>query len=84
MKDRESEQHVTAEQVRQVMDVLHPCMDDYLYVLDIKHDYYSIAPGAQKRFRMEKAEFSHATEKFRERYAVQGSGADRERTEGVS
>lgn len=66
MKDRESEQHVTAEQVRQVMDVLHPCMDDYLYVLDIKHDYYSIAPGAQKRFRMEKAEFSHATEKFRE------------------
>lgn len=57
---------ITAEQFRQVIDMLHPCMDDYLYILDLKHDEFSIASGASERFRMEKPEFSNARKVFEE------------------
>ena len=37
-----------------------PTMDDYLYVLDLKEDYYMISPQAVERFRLPGDHFYHA------------------------
>ena len=34
---------ITVEQLCRLIDMLHPCMDDYLYVYDLENDYYYIA-----------------------------------------
>lgn len=31
---------ITVEQLCKVINMLHPCMDDYLYVYDLMNDYY--------------------------------------------
>ena len=33
---------ITVEQLCRLIDMLHPCMDDYLYVYDLENDYYYI------------------------------------------
>lgn len=43
-------ERVTVEQFREVIDILNPCMDDYLYILDLKNDYYCISANAVERF----------------------------------
>lgn len=43
-------QEITVEQLSRVIDLLHPCMDDYLYVYDFINDFYYISPHAKKRF----------------------------------
>ncbi len=45
-------QHITVEQLCEVIDLLHPCMDDYLYVYDFLNDFYYISPQAVERFRL--------------------------------
>lgn len=42
--------HFTTEQMVDMVGLLSPCMDDYLYVCDFKEDYYQISPNAVKRF----------------------------------
>ena len=36
--------HFTTEQMVDMVGLLSPCMDDYLYVCDFKEDYYQISP----------------------------------------
>lgn len=36
----------------QFIEVLNPCMDDYLYIFDIREDFYAISSGALKRFKI--------------------------------
>lgn len=59
--------HVTVEQLCEMVNLLYPCMDDYLYVYDLKNDYYFISPHAKERFDMPNNEFYDVTknhEKF--------------------
>jgi len=48
---------ITVEQLCAIVDVLHPCMDDYLYIYDLKNDYYFISPSAMQRFNLPDYEF---------------------------
>lgn len=57
----------TAKQLRDVIELLHPCMDDYLYVYDFKNDYYFISPHAVERFGMPVNEF-HDVAKTHEKF----------------
>ena len=43
---------ITVEQLCKVINMLHPCMDDYLYVYDLMNDYYYISPEAIKHFSL--------------------------------
>lgn len=38
--------------------MLHPCMDDYVYVYDLQNDYYYISPSAAQRFALPASEFN--------------------------
>ena len=55
--------HFTTEQMVDMVGLLSPCMDDYLYVCDFKEDYYQISPNAVKRFCLQasSAPFDKAT-----------------------
>lgn len=48
---------ISVEQFESVIEVLKLSMDDYLYIYDIKYDYYSISPNAMERFQMEEYQF---------------------------
>ena len=43
---------ITIEQLCEIFDVLHPYMDDYLYVYDFENDFYYISPHAASRFSL--------------------------------
>lgn len=49
-------------QFEEIIDVLAPCMDDYLYIYDLKGDYYCISPSAVKRFAIPQSSFDHVKE----------------------
>lgn len=49
-------------QYRSVIDILNPCMDDYLYILDLQKDTYSISENATERFAIPCKNFENATE----------------------
>ena len=51
-------------QMEYVVQLLNPSMDDYLYVFDLKQDYYCISSHATERFFMEKDHFYPAEEEF--------------------
>lgn len=40
-----------------IIELVHPCMDDYLYVYDFINDYYYISPHAVDRFALPGYEF---------------------------
>ncbi|MCM1157542.1 MAG: GGDEF and EAL domain-containing protein [Bacteroidales bacterium] len=50
-------QHITVQQLCEVIDLIYPCMDDYLYVFDLVNDFYYIAPTAVQRFRISSNSF---------------------------
>ena len=54
-----------------VLQLFNPSMDDYLYVYDIKEDYYRISSHATERFFMETDHFYDA-EKAHERFVYEG------------
>lgn len=56
---------ISIEQFKGVIDILHPCMDDFLYIMDIPNDYYCISPGALERFVIPASQFENATEMLR-------------------
>ncbi len=43
---------ISASTIRDVIELLSPATDDYLYVYDFKEDYYFISPHARDRFLM--------------------------------
>lgn len=53
---------ITVEQLCRLIDMLHPCMDDYLYVYDLENDYYYISPEAIKHFMLPAVEFKNVVE----------------------
>lgn len=53
---------ITVEEFKRIIDVLDPCMDDYLYIMDIPNDSYCISEDAVKRFRLPASRLEHAQE----------------------
>ena len=62
---------LTMEQMEYVVQLFNPSMDDYLYVYDLKEDYYRISSHATERFFMETDHFYNA-EKEHEKFVYQG------------
>ena len=58
--------HFTTEQMIDMVGLLSPCMDDYLYVYDFKEDYYQISPNAVKRFCLPTDHFHDVMEMHRQ------------------
>ena len=50
------------EQFQKMLNVLNPCMDDYLYIYDLKNDHYQISPSAMLRFKLPSCEFKNVVE----------------------
>lgn len=50
---------------KRTIQLLDQCIDDYLYILDIKKDKYYISPHATIRFNMESNEFDDPVEGFK-------------------
>ncbi len=50
-------QHLPIDKLRRAMNFLDPCMDDYLFILDLKTHYYEISHSAVDRFRIPSSEF---------------------------
>jgi hypothetical protein len=53
---------ISIEQFKNLIKTLDPCMDDYLYIMDIKNDYYCISKNAAVRFLLPSAEFNNVAE----------------------
>lgn len=53
-----------SEQFNAVIDVLTPCMDNYLYITDLKNDTYCISESAMERFRIPSNFLMNATATF--------------------
>lgn len=45
-------QNISVKQLCEMIDLLRPCMDDYLYVYDLVNDFYYISENAVERFTM--------------------------------
>ena len=56
---------VPKEAMAYMIQLFSPTMDDYLYVVDLKEDYYMISPQAVERFRLPGDHFYHATEEYK-------------------
>lgn len=52
-------------QFQNIIDILDPCMDDFLYILDLEDDSYRISESAVERFAMESNCFSKTAEGFK-------------------
>lgn len=50
-------QTISVEQICKMIDLLRPCMDDYLYLYDFVNDFYYISPHAVTRFAMTENSF---------------------------
>lgn len=47
----------TVEQFQEMIEIMAPCMDDFLYIYDIEKDLYCISPNALERFRLPDRQF---------------------------
>lgn len=55
-------QGLTMEQIEKVIQIFNPCMDDYMYIMDLKNDYYRISKHATERFMLPDEAFYDATQ----------------------
>ena len=45
-------------QFKDVIDILNPCIDDYLYIMDLQNDSCYMSPNCLERFYMNENGFS--------------------------
>ncbi len=55
--------NMSKKQIEDAIRILNPCMNDYLYVFDLKEDYYVISNHATERFMLPSDKFYYATKK---------------------
>ena len=55
--------NMSKRQIEDAIRILNPCMNDYLYVFDLKEDYYVISKHATERFILPSDKFYNATKK---------------------
>lgn len=53
-------QSLSKEQIEEVIQLFNPHMDDYLYIMDLKNDYYRISKHAVDRFKLPADSFHDA------------------------
>ena len=53
----ETRKYLSVEQVKHIMQVLDPCMDDYLYLMNLKTKHYEISTSAVERFMIPSDDF---------------------------
>lgn len=53
---------ITVKEFKKIIDVLNPCMDDYLYIMDVQKNCYCISEDAVKRFKLPASQFENANE----------------------
>lgn len=58
-------ENITLKDFCKVIDLLHPCMDDCLYIYDLVNDFYYISPHALQRFLIKENAFHNVTETLR-------------------
>ncbi len=56
--------HISVTQFQNMIEILNPSMDDFLYIFDLKNDFYSISPSAVERFSMDECQFHNTQENF--------------------
>ena len=57
---------ISGEQYKSIIQILNPCMDDHLYILDMKNDFYCISASAVERFDIPATEIDNASVKLME------------------
>jgi len=63
---KEAYERITHEQFEKIIETLNPCMNDYLFILDLKDSYYCISPSALERFPLESSHFYFTKEATKE------------------
>lgn len=58
--------NMSKEQIEEVIQLFNPYMDDYLYIMDLQKDKYSISKHAAERFNVPAASFDNAAEAHRQ------------------
>ncbi len=58
-------ERISIEQFKNIIKTLDTSMDDYLYIYDMKNDYYCISKNAVVRFLLPGTEFHNVTENLR-------------------
>lgn len=61
----EKNKHVSINKFQEVINIFNPCIDDYLYILDIRNDFYYISPNAIERFNLSENQFHNVVEKLK-------------------
>lgn len=56
---------ISIEQFKNIIKTLDTSMDDYLYIMDLQHDYYCISKNAAVRFLLPSTEFHNVTENLK-------------------
>lgn len=59
---KEDKSKISVQQINDIIDLLNPSMDDYLYIYDFRNDLYSISANAMERFAIPDKQFSHVEE----------------------
>lgn len=62
----EKNKHVSIDKFLEVINIFNPCIDDYLYVLDFKNDFYYISPNAIERFNLSENQFYNVNVRLKE------------------
>lgn len=55
---------IEIDQFKDVIEMLNPCIDDYLYIMDLKNDYFYMSPNSLERFNMPDNGFYDAVKKL--------------------
>lgn len=55
---------ISISQFENMISILNPCMDDYIYILDFKNDFYCISENALERFPIPGSRMQNATDQF--------------------
>lgn len=61
----EQDYKIVVSQFESIINILNPSMDDYLYIYDLKNDYFFISPSAVGRFRMPENRFHDVTDNLK-------------------
>lgn len=57
-------ENISVEQICKMIDLLRPCMDDYLYIYDFTNDFYYISQHAVSRFNLTENSFHNVLKNF--------------------
>lgn len=60
----EGKERISINQFQNIIGILSPSMDDFLYIYDLQNDIYCISPSAVERFNIEKHQMVKTSDEF--------------------